>query len=128
MIEQEKLIRVRMATTQSRQKSYADTRRRELTFDEGNWVYLKVSPMKGIKGFGLKGKFSPIYIRPYRVMEMVGPVAYRVWLLVEYEGIHNVFHISSLRRSFGNQQPWIFPDLVQLQPNLVQRKACMYHR
>lgn len=65
-----------MATAPSRQKSYANTRRKELTFEEVNWVYLKISQMKGIMRFGLSEKLRPKYIGPYQVMESVGPVVY----------------------------------------------------
>lgn len=96
-------IRVMMATTQSRQKSYTDVKRRELTFEEGDLVCLKVSPMKEVKRFGLKEKLSPRYIGPYQVMERVGSVAYRVVLPTEYKWVHDMFHVSSLRKSFKNQ-------------------------
>jgi hypothetical protein len=61
---------------QSRQKSYADTRRRELTFEEGDYVYLKVSPIRGLCRFKVKGKLSPRYIGPFRILERKGEVAY----------------------------------------------------
>lgn len=83
-----------MVMTQNRQKSFANVRIRELTFEEGDWVYLKISPMKGVKWFGLKGKLSPRYIRPYQVLKRVGLVAYKLTLLEEYEGIKDVFHVS----------------------------------
>ncbi|XP_047263672.1 uncharacterized protein LOC124896191 [Capsicum annuum] len=65
-MEDVKLIRERLKTAQSGQKSYVDVRRRDLEFEVGNWVFLKVSPMKGVMHFGKKGKLSPRYIRPYK--------------------------------------------------------------
>lgn len=94
-----------MATAQSRQKSYVIVRRRQLTFEEEDWVYLKVLPMKGVKWFGLKGKMSPRYIGPYQILKKIGPITYKVALPIEYEWVHNMFHVSSLRKSYGNQQP-----------------------
>ena len=73
--EKIRVIRQRLTTAQSRQKSYADRRRRELEFEVGDLVYLKVSPMKGVQRFGLKGKLSPRYIGPFEVVERVGSVA-----------------------------------------------------
>ena len=78
--EKIRVIRQRLQTAQSRQKSYADRRRRELEFEVGDLVYLKVSPMKGVQRFGLKGKLSPRYIGPIEVIERVGSVAYRLRL------------------------------------------------
>jgi hypothetical protein len=90
------LIRKRMLTAQSRQKSYADRRRRNLEFEIGDQVFLKVSPMKGVLHFGKKGKLSPRYVGPFEVKEVVGPVAYRVALPSELAGVHDVFHVSTL--------------------------------
>lgn len=69
MKEQVRIIRERMVMTRSKQKRYVDTGRRHLTFEEGDWVYLKVSPMKDVKRFGKKGKLSPRYVRQYQVLE-----------------------------------------------------------
>lgn len=91
----------------------------ELTFEDGDCVYLKVSPMKGFKRFVLKGKLSPRYIGLYQVTGKVDLVTYQVALPIEYEGIHNVFHVSPLKKSFRNQQPQVIePNMVPLQLNL----------
>jgi hypothetical protein len=79
---------------QSRQKSYADTRRRELTFEEGDYVYLKVSPIRGLHRFKVKGKLSPHYIGPFKILERKGEVAYQLELPARLSDVHNVFHIS----------------------------------
>jgi len=73
-------IRENLRVAQSRQKSYASTRRRELTFEVGDYVYLKVSPMKGVKRFNMKGKLSPRYIGPFKILERHGEVAYQLEL------------------------------------------------
>jgi len=73
-------IRERLRAAQDRQKSYVDMRRRPLTFDVGDHVFLKVSPLKGNLGFGQKGKLTPRYIGPFEILQRVGPVAYRLAL------------------------------------------------
>ena len=85
-------------TAQSRQKSYADQIRRGLEFEVGDHVFLKVSPMKGVSRFGKKGKLVPRYIGPFETLERVNLVAYRLALPPELSQVHNVFHVSMLRK------------------------------
>lgn len=92
------LIRQRLMTAQSRQKSYSDRRRRPLLFEVGDHVFLKVSPRKGLKKFSLSGKLAPRYIGPFEILDRVGEVAYRLALPPQLSGVHNVFHVSMLRR------------------------------
>lgn len=93
-----KNIRERMKTAQSRQKSYADRRRRPLEFEVGDKVFLKISPARGITRFRKKGKLNPRYIGPFEVLERVGKVAYRLALPPTMASIHDVFHVSMLRK------------------------------
>ncbi|KAH0656975.1 hypothetical protein KY285_031857 [Solanum tuberosum] len=88
-MEKVKLIQKRLKTAQSLQKSYTDVRRRELEFEVDDWVYLKVSPMKGVMRFGKKGKLSPRYIGPYRISKRMGNVAYELELPQELVAILN---------------------------------------
>jgi hypothetical protein len=88
------LIRKRLLEAQSRQKSYADNRRRELSFEEGDFVYLKVSPMCGVKRFQAKGKLAPRFVGPYPIIDKIWPAAYRLQLQKSMSHIHNVFHVS----------------------------------
>jgi exosome complex RNA-binding protein Rrp4 len=74
--KQVRMIRDNLKIAQSRQKSYADTRRRELVFEAGDYVYLKVSPMRSVKRFNMKGKLAPRYIEPFKIIERHGEVAY----------------------------------------------------
>ena len=87
-----------MKKAQARQKSYAGTRRMPLYFLEGDYVYLKVSPMNGVSRFGVKGKLAPRYIGPFLVLEQCGPVAYRLQLPETLSAVHNVFHVSQLKK------------------------------
>ena len=83
---------------QDRQKSYADNRRKELPFEVDNLVFLKVAPWKGVIQFQKRRKLNSMYIGPFRIIEKIGPVAYRLELPSELSRIHNVFHISMLKK------------------------------
>jgi hypothetical protein len=93
-----RMIRDNLKIAQSRQKSYADTRRRELTFEVGDYVYLKVSPMRSVKRFNMKGKLAPRYIGPFKIVERRGEVAYQLELPESLAGVHDVFHVSQLKK------------------------------
>ena len=76
--EQVHVIQQHMKAAQSRQKSYADKRRRPLTFEVGDYVYLKVLPMRGVQRFGVKRKLAPRYVGPYKIIERKGNVTYKL--------------------------------------------------
>ena len=97
-LEKVGMIRKRLLTAQSRQKSYADTRRRPLEFEVGDHVFLKVMPKRGVIRFRKRRKLSPRYIGPFEVLERVGAVAYRLALPPSLSSIHEVFHVSMLRK------------------------------
>jgi hypothetical protein len=78
---QVQIIRENLRIAQSRQKSYADGKRRDVSFQEGDYVYLKVSPIRGLRRFKVKGKLSPRFIGPFQILQRVGEVAYRLDLL-----------------------------------------------
>ena len=86
--EKVKLIRDRLKVAQSRQKSYADSKRK---------VYLRVSPLRGVKRFGVKGKLASRFVGPYKVLEHMGEVAYKLELPEGLLGVHDVFHVSQLK-------------------------------
>jgi hypothetical protein len=69
-----------------------------LEFKIGDYVYLKVSPMRGIKRFNVKGKLSPRYVGPFKIMDKIGEVAYQLELPENLSGVHNVFHVSQLKK------------------------------
>ena len=83
---------------QSQHKSYADVRRRPLEFKVGDHVFLKVMPKRGVVRFGKRGKLSSRFIGPFKILERVGTVVYRLALPPSMSGVHEVFHVSMLRR------------------------------
>ncbi|KAF3646392.1 Apyrase 2 [Capsicum annuum] len=101
-MEKVKLIKERLKTVQSRQKSYADVRRRDLEFEVGDLVYLKILPMKGVKRFEKKGNVSPRYVGPYKILSHVGKVAYEVELPSKFSSVHPIFHVSMLRKNISD--------------------------
>ncbi|WVZ93724.1 hypothetical protein U9M48_039681 [Paspalum notatum var. saurae] len=84
--KQVKFIHQNLKRAQCRQKSYSDKRRRPLVFEKGDHVYLRVSPMKGVHRFGVKGKLAP------------RPVAYRLELPPHLAAVHDMFHVSQLKK------------------------------
>jgi hypothetical protein len=93
-----RVIKRNLEVAQARQKSYHDRRRKPLQFEVGDHVYLKVSPTKGVQRFGIKGKLAPRYIGPYEIEETCGPVAYKLKLPPHMSAIHDVFHVSQLKK------------------------------
>ncbi|WVZ76569.1 hypothetical protein U9M48_024534 [Paspalum notatum var. saurae] len=96
--EQVKFIHSNLKRAQSRQQSYYDRRRRPLAFEEGDHVYLQVSLMKGVHRFGVKGKLAPRYVGPFKITERCGSVAYRLELPPHLAVVHDVFHVSQLKK------------------------------
>ncbi|KAA3488175.1 DNA/RNA polymerases superfamily protein [Gossypium australe] len=117
--EKVKLIRGRLKEASDRQKSYANLKRREIEFSVGDFVFLKVSPWKKNLRFGQKGKLSPRFIGPYRVLKCVGQVAYQLELPPKLHRIHNVFHDSMLRHYLPVEEIELRPDL-SFEEELVQ--------
>jgi hypothetical protein len=95
--EKVKQIRANILTAQSCQKSYTDKRHRPLEFEVGDHIYLRVSLMKGVRRFSIKGKLAPCYIGPYPIIDKYGPTTYQVELPSKLSGVHNVFHVSQLK-------------------------------
>ena len=96
--EKVSLIRQRLLMAQSRHKSYADVQRRPLEFEVRDHVLLKVMPKRGVVRFGNRGKLSSRFIGPFEILERVGNVAYQLALLPNMSSVHEVFHVSMLRR------------------------------
>nr|GEU39481.1 hypothetical protein [Tanacetum cinerariifolium] len=87
----------KLKEARTRQKSYADKHRRALEFQTGDHVFLKVSPARGVRRFGIKGKLSPRFIGPFEILDRVGEVSYRLALPPQLSHVHDVFHVSLLR-------------------------------
>jgi hypothetical protein len=96
--KQVRMVRENLCVTQSRQKSYADHRRGELSFEVGDFVYLKVSPMCGLRRLKVRGKLTPRFIGPFKILEKRGEVAYQLELPPQLLDVHDVFHISQLKK------------------------------
>jgi len=107
-------IQEHIKAAQSRQKSYADKRRRPLEFQVGDKVFLKVSLAKGVRRFNLMGKLNPRYIGPYEYIEKLNPVAYRLDLPTELEHVHNVFYISQLWKYVPDPNHIIITEPVEV--------------
>ncbi|GJY86717.1 putative reverse transcriptase domain-containing protein [Tanacetum coccineum] len=116
----EKIVQIknRLLTARSRQKSYADVRRKPMEFQVGDMVLLKVSPWKGVIRFGKRGKLSPRYIGPFKIIERIGPVAYKLELPDKLRGIHNTFHVSNLKKCLADENLVIPLEEIQLDDKL----------
>ncbi|GJU83604.1 reverse transcriptase domain-containing protein [Tanacetum coccineum] len=108
----------RLKTARSRQKSYADKRRKPLEFKVGDRVLLKVSPWKGVVRFGKKGKLAPRYVGPFEIVERVGPVAYRLKLPQELSCVHDTFHVSNLKKCLAEPDVQVPLDEIEIDENL----------
>ncbi|GJY73691.1 putative reverse transcriptase domain-containing protein [Tanacetum coccineum] len=101
----EKIIQIkqRMQAARDRQKSYADLKRKTMEFQVGDKVMLDVSPWKGDVHFGKRGKLNPRYVGPFKVIERVGEVAYKLELPEELSRVHNTFHVSNLKKCHADE-------------------------
>ncbi|XP_052882253.1 uncharacterized protein LOC128290588 [Gossypium arboreum] len=113
------LIRDRLKEAFDRQKSYADLKRKEIEYSVRDYVFLKVSPWKKIMRFGRRGKLSLRFIGPYRILKRVGPVTYQLELPSELERIHNVLHISMLRRYLSDPLHIVPVKEIEVRPDLT---------
>jgi hypothetical protein len=104
---------------QSRQKSYADLKRRTWEPQVGDVVYLRVSPMKGVHRFGVKGKLSPRYTGPFKILSQSRGVAFELELLKQLSKVHNVFHASQLRKCMKAPEETVSYEDVELQADLT---------
>jgi hypothetical protein len=130
--EKVQVIRENLKMAQMRQKSYHDKGTTPRHFEVGDYVYLKVSPTKGVQRFGVKEKLAPRYIGPYEVIEVCGPVAYRIQLPERFSAVHNVFHVTLLKKGMPvpenevitKANAWIEPDfsLIEHPLRVLDRK------
>ncbi|GJX44416.1 putative reverse transcriptase domain-containing protein [Tanacetum coccineum] len=117
----EKVIQIkqRIQAAHDRQKSYADLKCKPMEFQVGDRVMLKVSPWKGVVRFGKRGKLNPRYVAPFKVLEKVRSVAYKIELPQELSRVHNTFHVSNLKKCYSNE-----PLAVPLEGLHVDDKLC----
>nr|GFB25452.1 putative reverse transcriptase domain-containing protein [Tanacetum cinerariifolium] len=111
-------IKERLKTARSRQKIYADKRRKPLEFKVGDRVLLKVPSWKGVVRFGNKGKLAPRYMGPFEIVECVGPVAYRLKLPQELSCVYDTFHVSNLKKCLAEPYVQVPLDGIEIDKNL----------
>jgi hypothetical protein len=114
-------IQANILAAQSHQKNYTDKRRSPLEFEVGDNVYLRVSPMKGVRRFGIKGKLAPRYIGPYSIIDKYGPTSYQVELPAMLSGVYNVFHLSQLKRCLKPPTDVVIEDIIPLESDLTYK-------
>ena len=120
--EKVKTIQERLRAAQSRQKHYADRRKRELCFQVGDHIYLKVTPFKGTQRFQEKGKLAPRYVCPFRILARRGAVAYQLELPQSLSTIHDVFHVSQLKKCLRVPMESTNYEDLDMQPNLSYKE------
>jgi hypothetical protein len=111
-------IQDNLKAVKSRHETYANKRRQPLEFEVGNHVYLRVSPMKGVKRFGVKGKLAPRYIRPFPILEKCGIVAYKLDLPPSLAEVHDIFHVSQMKKCLKALVDIVLPELTLLEADL----------
>ncbi|GAU51141.1 hypothetical protein TSUD_240800 [Trifolium subterraneum] len=114
-----KSVKEHMRVAQSRQKSYVDHRRRPIEFDEGDHVFLRVTPKLGLRGVFKTKKLAPRYIGPYQILKRVGPVAHQLALPPSMSRVHDVFHVSQLRKFIPDPFVPVELESIDLQPDLT---------
>jgi hypothetical protein len=115
-------IQDNLKATKSHQDTYANKRRQPLAFKVGNQVYLRVSPMKGMKRFGVKEKLAPRYIGPFPILKKYGTVAYKLDLQPSLAGVHDIFHVSQLKKYLKAPMDIVLPEVTLLEANLSYPK------
>jgi hypothetical protein len=119
--EKIKQICENILTVQSCQKRYTGKRRHPLEFVVGDHIYLRVSPMKGVRHFGIKGKLAPRYISLYPIINMYGPTSYEVELPSKLSRVHNVFHVSQLKGCLKPPTDVVVKGTIPLESDLTYK-------
>jgi hypothetical protein len=116
--EQIRIIWENLRVAQTRQESYADNRR-PLEFEKGDHVYLKMSPLRGMRRFKVKDKLFPRFIGPFIVFRRVGEMAYQLELPDNLSEVHNVFHVSQLKKCLRVPEKQLPMEELSVERNLV---------
>jgi hypothetical protein len=119
--EEVKQIRANILAAQSRQKSYTNKRHHPLEFEDGDHVYLQISPMKDVRRFGIKGKLAPRYIGMYPIIDKYESTSYQVELPSRLSGVHNVFHVSQLKRCLKPPADVVIEDTISSELDLTYK-------
>jgi hypothetical protein len=117
--KQVQLVRENLKVAQSRQKSYADKRRRDLSFKIGDFVYLKVSLMRGTHRVRVKGKLAQRYVGPFKIIDRKGEVAYHLELPPQLSEVHDVFHVSQLKKCLRVPEEQLHMEYLDLGGDLT---------
>src|SRR3954463_16726441 len=117
-----RVIREHLKAAQSHQKSNYDRKHKEMVYQPGEYAYLRVTPMRGTHRFRIKGKLTPRYIGPFRILSKSGPVAYRLELPPNLSQVHDVFHVSQLCRCFKDPIREVEHDMIELQQDLTYQE------
>jgi hypothetical protein len=112
-------IQDNLKAPKSCQKNYANKRCRPLEFEVGDHMYIRVSPMKVVKRFGMKGKLAPRYIGPFPILEKCGTVAYKLDLPPSLVGVHDIFHVSQLKKCLKAPVDVVLPEVAPLESDLI---------
>ena len=112
------VIRQRLKAASDRQKPYVDVKRRDIEYEVGDKVFLKVLSLRKILRFGKKGKLSPRFIGPYEILERIDPMEYRLALPLELAKLQNVFHMSMLQRYRPDESHILPVQEIQVQADL----------
>ena len=113
------MIRKKLKTEASKQKSYANPKRKDVKFQVKNYVILKVSPMKGVMRFGKKKKLAPSYIGPFEILERVGMISYRLAMPPNLSQVHPMFHVSMLMKYISDPLDVLQPHGVEVNEDLT---------
>ena len=113
-----RIIRDNLKIAQSRQKSYYDSKHRDMVYVTGDKAYLRVTPLRGTHRFGVKGKLAPRYVGPFTVLSRRGENAYRLELPEKLSKVHDVFHVSQLKKCFKDPGRAVDHDVIELQEDL----------
>ncbi|KAK8916912.1 hypothetical protein KSP39_PZI022412 [Platanthera zijinensis] len=112
------LVRERLKIAQDRQQKYFNAKHRKVDFNVGDMVCLKIKPFKGVSRIRRLGKLSPRYVGPFVISEKIGPVAYRLVLSDALQNVHDVFHVSSLRKYIADPEKIVPSEHIQINSDL----------